>query len=511
MTMDDPKTLSARTLKNFGYSFFGYIFPLVFTILITPIIVHRLGVRDYGILLLTATIMGFLNLMDFGVGMAIVKKMAEYVAKQDLLGQRRLLGSAYTIFFILGLVGFLIFLVLGLVGLNWFHVAADQHAYVLKAFIYSGLAYVATSVSLVAVYVLKSLQRYDITVSMGLVQNIVASLVSLLLVVQGFGLQALLISNMIIATVCMVVYSWRLTHILPHYSFHFSWDSMEIKSSFRYGIQFFITNLSNNTLAQFDRLIIPLYLSPVQLSYYSLPGNVAEKINGVGSSTTSVLFPLMSSLQGVSSIEKAKVVYTRVMRNMLVITLAMAVPLALFADPLLRFWLGPQFAEQGARVLVLLVGTNFFLALYGVLQNFLSGYGYISQLMKWSCAMAVLNVGLLLIAVPRYGITGAAWAYLFAVLPVIGCIVWTEQRILKLPHRARFYIQFICKAVCTSAVFWVVYHWGLAPLLNGLVEVVVLGPLAVLIFLGLYKVFGFFEQEDSLLVKNYILSFIKRY
>jgi O-antigen/teichoic acid export membrane protein len=60
----ETSSLSYKTYKNISYSFIGFVVPIVFSVFITPVIVHKLGVAEYGVLILTNTIMGFLGLLD---------------------------------------------------------------------------------------------------------------------------------------------------------------------------------------------------------------------------------------------------------------------------------------------------------------------------------------------------------------------------------------------------------------------------------------------------------------
>ena len=123
--------------------------------------------------------------------------------------------------------------------------------------------------------------------------------------------------------------------------------------------------------------------------------------------------------------------------------------------------------------------------------------------------MAALNVLLLFGLVPFHGIIGAAWAYLIAVLPIVWFYIWTEKKILMLSGRFEFYRNLLFKLAFTSGVFSALFYLVFSPLLKSLMAVILLGPVAVLTFLGLYWVFGFFAKEDVVLGKDYMRKVLK--
>lgn len=388
----DQNSLSYKAFKNSSYSFLGYAFPIVFSIVVTPIIVKKLGVTDYGIYILMLTIAGFLGLLDLGLGLSVYKYTAEYYAKGLFKELGDLVGSVKFFAFGFGVFGWVVFLILGAFLPFKTGLSGQSHGYLMQVFFLAGLLFFVNSVFSVYMRIPMAMQRYDIGVKISLSQIIAFNLLSVALLFFGFRLKTVLIINIATslgASLAMLYYSKKL---LPNVSFKYCWSWVEIKKSYKFGLAAFITNISNNTLVQFDRLLIPLYLPAAQLSYYSLPGNVAEKINGLTGSVTGALFPMMSTLNVTASKEYIRSVYAKVFRVLMVFAAGLTVPIAVFAGKILLYWLGPEFAAHGTTVLLILAATNFLLTLYIVMVSVLLGLDRVSFAMKTSLFMAALNV-----------------------------------------------------------------------------------------------------------------------
>src|SRR4029079_13787723 len=106
------ESLSQNIIKNTSYSFLGYIAPIVFSIFVTPFMVRRLGLGDYGVYVLVSTIISFMFMADLGLGSAIVKYISEYWGAQKKENIQALISYAHTIFFGLGVFGLVAFVIL---------------------------------------------------------------------------------------------------------------------------------------------------------------------------------------------------------------------------------------------------------------------------------------------------------------------------------------------------------------------------------------------------------------
>jgi len=490
-------TLAYQSFKNASYGALSFGVPILLSIVITPIFVRRLGLTDYGIYLLTNTLLGVLALSDLGLIAALTKYISQYHAQEDLAALKKLSYSANSLYLVVGFVGFLTFFILGKFFLSLFHITGASQTHILIVFLLAGGYFFVNSANSLYTTIPQALQRFDITARINLIQAIAFSLAGLGLVLFGFKLKAIMAANLLILVCITFVYYHFSKKLLPDLRLRLAWDKWEIKKMYTYGFFAAIGNLATGALNQLDRLIIPIFLGPVQLSYYGLPGNVAQKVSMVTSSLAGVwILPLASSLHGTGETDRLAQIHRKVIRNVSILAAAIALSIIFFGQKILLFWVGSDFAQNGRIVLPILTATYFILAIFSPTYHVLLGMGREKYAAGWTLLLAALNLILLFPLVKFYGINGAAWAFLLSVLPVYYVLYWIEKKVFGLNSVFKFYFVLYSKLLLTSGVFYALVNYVIIPRVNNLVVLVIAGPLCVLLFLGLYKLFGFVEDED---------------
>lgn len=128
-----------------------------------------------------------------------------------------------------------------------------------------------------------------------------------------------------------------------------------------------------------------------------------------------------------------------------------------------------------------------------------------------SIVMFILNMVFLFILLPLYKIKGAAVAYFLSVLFVPVIVVIFEIKYLEKKDFISFYGKLFIKHLFTATAFGLVCRYLLLPLVTKIVALVFIGPLAVLLYLIIYKILGFMENEDWLVFKNFGHLILQRY
>jgi O-antigen/teichoic acid export membrane protein len=108
--------------------------------------------------------------------------------------------------------------------------------------------------------------------------------------------------------------------------------------------------------------------------------------------------------------------------------------------------------------------------------------------------MAVINATLLLILMPRYGINGAALAYFVSVLYIIWMFYYSEKKYFNVPKKT--HIILLLKIAVTAVPFYILTHYIFYPAITSMFSLILIGPSCVILFMILYKLFGFVEKED---------------
>jgi len=185
-----------------------------------------------------------------------------------------------------------------------------------------------------------------------------------------------------------------------------------------------------------------------------------------------------------------------------ILSSAIALSIIFTADKILLYWLNDSFVKQSAIVLVLLVLTNFVLALFSPLSNLLMAMNKMRFLTTGSVIMALINIITLFIFLPKYGINGAALSYLISVLFVFYMFHFAEKKYFSI--KENIHLKLLIKIILTTIPFFIITRFLLYPLITSFITLALVGPTCVLLFLLLYKVLGFVETEDW---RDFLLSF----
>ncbi len=491
----DKSSLTFQAFRNSTYNVVGYLWPVILTLVVTPIIVFTLGVKEYGVYIFINTTIALFGLLDLGLGTAVTKHLSYYYGKKDLDAVRRLVRSANSLFLIVSTLGLATAASIALWGADVLPSKFAAYEQYLPLFLIGGGIFFFNTVSSTASATLVATQRFDIYNKINMVSVTLTSLSTLFVVTSGGSIRAVFLTQLVITSLLAYTMFHYARKILPVPLLGLRWDKKEIKNCYTFGLVNFVNNIATSALASLDRMIIPLFIGPSNLTYYSMPGNIATKIPGMSNTLSTSLFPTVSQLSGSNDSARIETLYVRSFRLITVIAGALTIASISFSHEILYHWLDADFAERSSGVLIVLALTNFFLALFNPLSNFLLGLGKLRFLTLSSISMAVINILLLLILLPRYGILGAAFAYLISVLPVIYFFYHVERHYLNLSGRKAYYARTLFGLATTGILIWSI-NLGLKHLVVNLPSLLLVGGASTVIYVILYKLLGFFHPDD---------------
>ncbi|MBI5078302.1 MAG: polysaccharide biosynthesis C-terminal domain-containing protein [Candidatus Yonathbacteria bacterium] len=501
--------IKERALKNISYSLLSFGGPVLIAIFVTPIIVHHFGVKEYGIYIFISTLVSLAGLLDLGVSVALSKFIAEKHGSQDKEGIKDLFKTTNTILVIIGLTGAIFIISSIFIGLVSFpgETVGAYRAYI-PAFMYAGVLFFTNSISGLYALIPIAYQRFDISSKIGISFITIQQAGILAVVFLGWSINTLFLLQALLALVFYFVYKkYSMTILNPDecsYIRMYGWNKLVAIKCYRFGIVSFLNNLAGSSLTYLDRMIIPLFLGPSNLTFYSLPGSITNKVPSLSTTLSTVVFPMTAHFEGGGNREMTKNLYVRSMRLITIISTAVTISFIAFAYQMLEYWISPELAEKATSVLVILALTNLALAITYPLNNFLLGMGKLKALSITSVSTAVLNAILLVTLLPRFGLVGAAWAYFLALIPYIFLIYITEKSYLELTFRRAHYLKLMRQLFITSTIVFLVDVFFIKPLISSFPLVIVGLGISGILFMSTHYLLGFFEKEDSHDIYNFI-------
>jgi O-antigen/teichoic acid export membrane protein len=250
-----------------------------------------------------------------------------------------------------------------------------------------------------------------------------STLLVILLILQQ-GLLGAVFSHVLTTVVLtfLVIFSIRkITEI----RFFFRGDLF--KNAAGYGLKAYLGNLAQFLNYRLDILLISAFLAPSAVGYYSIAVGMAETIWILPGAIATVLLPRVSSLRDTD----ANSLTPKIARHTYFIIFVFVLLFFFFSKPLITMFFGSAFLPSQRPLLILLPGI---IAVAGskTLVADLAGRGKPQFAAYASFTSLALNIPLNLYLIPKWGISGAAFAsstaYIAANLVVITAFVKTSKK-----------------------------------------------------------------------------------
>jgi O-antigen/teichoic acid export membrane protein len=182
----------------------------------------------------------------------------------------------------------------------------------------------------------------------------------------------------------------------------------------RFGLVLMVAGVLTQVFLSGGPLLLGHYVWIGALPFFTVPYGVFQRLLRMAAGLASALFPLVAEIDGRGdgrSLDRVVVSGTRIVLAGAVATM---LPAVLLARPFLRLWMGADFAAQAGPVLEILL-----VAFIGVVAavpcaEAARGAGRPWRLVELAALLAFLNLGGVALLAPRFGVLGAATAFLVA-------------------------------------------------------------------------------------------------
>ena len=243
----------------------------------------------------------------------------------------------------------------------------------------------------------------------------------IILVVLGQGIYGAVLSYIIaVAGSALLVgfFIFRLGRI------RFSVKLGLLKDSIRYGGKAYLGNMVQFLNYRLDMFLVAYFLDVSAVGYYAIAVGIAERLWMIPNSLATVLFPRVATIGG----KPANHLTCKTSRHTLIIVFALSLPLIALAKPVILLFFGSAFLPSVKPLVFLLPGV-IALSFAKILTSDLAGRGRPEFGALAAFVSLAVNIPLNLFLIPRWGISGAAFAstIAYALASLIVTIAFTKM------------------------------------------------------------------------------------
>ncbi|MEN3276831.1 MAG: hypothetical protein V7631_2621 [Massilia sp.] len=408
--------MNLRLFHNAWSNLLGAAVPALAALATVPLVVAGLGQAGYGVYALVTAIVGYFAIIDINVTAGSVKFIAAQHARGEDERVAETLCFGLAVYALIGTVGGLaLYAGAGLLVTGVFTVPAALTEEAIACLQLAALGFLLGQLQSYLHSVPQALMRFDISGRMEMVFGTLVPLLTVAVLWLGLGLFEVIALRVAASAVhCLLL--WRaIRRMLP--GLRRRWPGRDLRRGILgFSAYAFLSRFATLSYAHADKLIIGALVGVGGLAYFSVAATLANRVLGLTFRLSGVFFPAASALAADGELARLDRAYVKATRYVVYLNAAMLVLLAVFAHPLLAYWMGPDFARGGATVLAVMALSQFVDSLTSLPSLVNDGMGHPRLSGLFAVGRALVGLVIVYLGVAGWGIDGAAWGHLAASL-----------------------------------------------------------------------------------------------
>ena len=312
-------------------------------LILVPFLLGQLGKAGYGLIALVGAVVGFTALADLGLRAGLGRHLAEQVAKKDAKRLNELVSTAMSAYIVIGILCAGIIFKAAPLLVRVFRAPDElvpQAVFLVRW--YGGISVLLAFVGPAFKAVLVSHNRFDIS-------NGIEAGSSIL---RGVGLLAVLALTHtgLHGWACVLIVTEVAAFLAQRQAAHHVFPDLRIRLTnvrlnallplLSLGRKMFVFQMTHLVSVQADPIIITRFFGPGGVALYNPGLRLPTLARRVVTALSSQLYPTATDCHVTGKVEQLQAILIRGTRYTLLMGIAVSVVLAVFAEPIMRLWIG---------------------------------------------------------------------------------------------------------------------------------------------------------------------------
>jgi O-antigen/teichoic acid export membrane protein len=403
-----PRSLGSKIMRGALSGGLRYVLIAPIPFIMTPLVLHRVGVAGYGTWAVLLAFNGLTSVSDLGLVGTLSKFVAEYHARQDFPALTRLLGSGLALFLMLDLfLGTALWLGSPLLATHLFRgspLPAAELVVLLRCFL---IVIAANILTQLFASVTTGLQRLDLTNLIGTANVLLSAFSGAGLLLLGWGLRGLVYGYIGSAILTVVVHFMVVRRLLPQVVLSpIRFNSTEARKMFGYSLRLYITQAAVAVHNQIEKVFLATLVGVAPVGWYDIASDVALKVRGAIGFILAPVLPAASELNALGDESRMKELYYRAHKYLAFWGVPAVCYVATVSRRFVALWIGPTLTMIAVPLSILLA-VNFVNLATGPGFFILAGKGDMKPGIQSAMLGIIANVILSLGLIYRFGFAGA--------------------------------------------------------------------------------------------------------
>lgn len=470
----------------------------------SPVMVHGLGNRDYGIWELLVGLVGYMGVLDLGLGPALVRYVARAEGKGDVPELNRVFNTGL---FALTGAGFLGLLVLAVLALEpgWvFGVGASEGRRLSWLLVIFGINLLIALPKSAIGALLLGLQKHRFLNLFRVVVRLIESVVVYIILTRSYGDPLILISAWTAISTALQGGVYLVWILAGHRELSIAVSSIDrrvLAEMVGFGFKNSVLFASASLVRRLIVFVVSHFAGVGAVVFYAIPFRLIEYAQGPTLALGTPLTPMFASLSGAGDMSSARTLWLRSTRFLQVVALGAPLALVWLGEPFIRRWMGVEYGDRAGVPLLILTASAFVQGVSPGSNRLLVSFARHGIVARFAALAAPIAF---LVSIPLTKAAGLAGAALAATLYVgaVECYqLLAAHRALDLSVRQGLretLIRFLVPLGATSVVFWAARAASYPETYGG---ILLQGVLGGALYLALSSVLVL-DSEDRSLIRS---------
>lgn len=392
-------------------------------ILLVPFTLWKIGVQNYGIWAVLATIINLAWLMDPGLSPTVTKFVAESSRTEDVGEIRRVLNASLALSVMMAIFASCLVGVFSHFLISQFFRGADAPptSAILSLWPLLILCMAAFVVAMPFLSLINGRQRMDLTNLLVFGAELFGSIMTVIMLLAGTGVRGLLIARLLTSLFILIgsiaIGKRLFPAIMPN---PFRCEFATMKKIMSFSVPLYAGYVMSTLQGQLERLYLARFVGIVPVGWYSVASEGAVKVKRIPDLLLGPILAAASELESRKEQKKLEELHFRAHKYLALLTVPLTVFAVVDAKALIRLWVGGALHVVALAFAVLIIG-NLFSQIMMPTYFIVVGKGVLRPGVYAAVIACALNPILSYIFITRWGFSGAA---LGTTLPMVVSTVY---------------------------------------------------------------------------------------
>lgn len=458
--MSAPKQKSVSSYLTIGFigNMGSQVVSFATIIVLTPIILRYLGAEMFGLWAIAGSIMAYGGLFDFGLWGTVIKYISHHKTLNEYDTLKKFISTVMWLYTTIAILVFGLFYVLAPVATRLVSGSTSEPELFRQLFVLVGLATSIMIVGMAPMAVLRGMKHFEQVNAIDVIGTLLTAVGTVFVLRSGYGVIGIIWVN--IAGIVLYFLLGQLFIFLTDRRFLCKWGapSREVGSDiFGYSRSLFVYELANRLNSKTDEATIGLLSSAAVVTPYNIARRYSDSVQIVSKQLVKLFYPLTAELFAKNEFDNLRTYSLIITRVTTAFSIGVAGLFVIFAEPVIKLWLGADF-EVPQLVILILAVASVFQILQSPLSMTLKGIAKHQKLAVYAVTFGVLNLIISILLIGQYGLIGVAIGTL---IPAIFESVLVTVHLLKtltIPYN-KFYTA-VLRPIFVPLVFILTIGFG---------------------------------------------------